>query len=77
MITEEAKEQATEFTDKFMNANYTDIGIHGAKQCALIAQERIINILTELQDHVNEESSDIIQHQIIEETTVKTLINNL
>lgn len=45
-----------------------------AKQSALIAQERVIDILTELQEHVNEESSDIIQLQIIEETIIKTLI---
>ena len=34
-------EKAKELTDKYMNADYTDISIHGAKQCALICVDEI------------------------------------
>lgn len=37
------KQKAIELTDKFLNADYTDNSIFGAKQCALIAVDEIIN----------------------------------
>ena len=36
------KEKAKELIDKYLNADYTDINIHGAKQCALIAVDEIL-----------------------------------
>ena len=35
------KEKAKELVDRFMDADYTDISIHGAKQCALITCEEL------------------------------------
>jgi len=42
------KEKAKELTDKYMDADYTDIGIHGAKQCALICVNEMRNIAIEI-----------------------------
>jgi len=49
-------EKAKELTDKYMNADYTDIGIHGAKQCALICVDEILN------DNPNIYDSDRLNH---------------
>jgi hypothetical protein len=37
----DAKEKAKELIDKYLNADYTDVNINGAKQCALIAVDEI------------------------------------
>jgi len=42
---ESAKEKAKELVDKYLNADYTDINIHGAKQCALIAVEEVFSVI--------------------------------
>ena len=49
-------EKAKELTDKYMNADYTDISIHGAKQCALICVDEILN------DNPNIYDSDRLNH---------------
>ena len=41
-------EKAKELIDKYLNADYTDVNINGAKQCALIAQQNLLQKLKEL-----------------------------
>jgi hypothetical protein len=36
------KEKAEELINKYLNADYTDVNINGAKHCALIAVDEII-----------------------------------
>lgn len=43
-----AQEKARELVDRFLNANYTDISLHGAKQCAFIAVDLHLNELSKM-----------------------------
>ena len=68
-----AKEKAEELVERFLDADYSDLSIHGTKQCALICVDEILKALYEVEYWERDSAIKICKHY----KEVKQEINKL